>query len=125
MKASQHAIAQAILALSTKLSGAKLSRAVAAYVIEQRRTSDLDAILREVSRIREDQTGIVEATVTSAFPISDKVKKEIKGLLGEDKLVVNEVIDKTVIGGVRVETSAVHLDLTVRNRLHKLKTLSA
>lgn len=124
-KASRRDIALAILALSEKVPAAKLSRAVASYVIEQRRTSELDAILREVARLREEQTGVVEATVTSAFPVSDKVKKEIKALIGEDKMVINEVVDPSVIGGVRVETSKVNLDLTVRNRLHKLKTLSA
>ena len=124
-KASRRDIAAVILALSDKYSDKKLANAVAAYVVDERRTSELDAILREVSKLRSEQTGIVEATITSAFPVSDKLKKQIKSLLEQDKLVINEVIDKDVIGGVRVETSEKSLDLTVRNRLNKLKTLSA
>jgi len=124
-KASRRDIAAVILALSDKYSDKKLANAVAAYVVDERRTSELDAILREVSKLRSEQTGIVEATITSAFPVSDKLKKQIKSLLEQDKLVINEVIDKDVIGGVRVETSEKSLDLTVSNRLNKLKTLSA
>ncbi len=123
-KASRQDIASVILQLSGKYSDKKLANAVAAYVVAERRTSELDAILREVNKQRGEQTGMVEATVTSAFPISDKIKKEIKLLLEEDKLVINEVIDTDVIGGVRVETSEKSLDLTVRNRLNKLKTMS-
>ena len=124
-KASRHDIAAVILELSNKLTGKKLANAVAAYVVDERRTSELDAILREVNKLRNELTGIVEATVTSAYPVSDKTKKQIKALLEQDKLVINEIIDKDVIGGVRVETSERSLDLTVRNRLNKLKTLSA
>lgn len=123
-KATRREIAESILELSQKTSGAKLAQAIAAYVVAERRTSELDAIMREVARLRQENEGVVEATVTSAHPISDKLKKQITALINEDKLVINEVIDPSVIGGVRVETSQVDLDLTVRNRLHKLKTLS-
>ncbi len=124
-KASRTEIAQAILAMSATSSGKKLANEIAAYVIAERRTNELDAILREVNKLRGEQTGVVEATVTSAYPLNTKAKKDIKEILNQDKLVINEVIDPSVIGGVRVETSERSLDLTVRNRLNKLKTMSA
>ncbi len=123
-KASRRDIAQVILKKSQTLSGKKLASEIAAYVIAERRTSELDAILREVNKLRNEQSGIVEATVTSAHPWS-ATKKEIKKILNHDNLVINEVVDPAVIGGVRVETSEKSLDLTVRNRLNKLKTMSA
>lgn len=118
---SRSDIANVILSLSKKLSGKALAEAIAAYLTEQRRTSELDAILREVSRLRERQEGVTEATVTSAHPLTDKVERQLKEILGE-KIIINSVVDKNVIGGVRVETNDISLDLTVRNRLDQLKT---
>ncbi len=113
-------IAKGILALSQKRTGSQLAKSIAAYFANERRSSELDAVMREISRLREQQTGIVEATVTSAIPLDQKNEHHIRQLLG-NKVIINNVIDKSIIGGVRLETSNLSLDLTVRNRLNKLK----
>jgi len=38
-----------------------------------------------------------------------------------DKVILNETIDPSVIGGVRIETNEQQLDITVRAKLNKLK----
>jgi F-type H+-transporting ATPase subunit delta len=120
-KPTKRQIAQAALQLSGKVSQAKLSKDLAAYLVAERRSGELDAIMREVKTLRERANGAQEATITTAYPASNTVKKQLKGLLGGGKVVMNEVIDKSVIGGVRMEASDYYLDLTVRNRLNKLK----
>lgn len=120
-KLSNKELASVILQLSSKVSSKRLSKDVANYLASERRTSDLDAIMREVARQRQEADGVTEVTATSAYPLSDKTKRELKKLLGIEKAVVNEVIDKDTIGGVRMETSETMLDLTVRNRLNQLK----
>lgn len=122
-KASVKQIAQAINDLSQKSTDDKaLAKEIAAYIVAERRSADLGAIMREVARLRS-QSGIVEATVTTARPLSDNVRSSIKQLLNSDQAVINEVIDKTVIGGVRIEANEYYLDLTVRNRLNRLKVI--
>lgn len=120
-QASIHQIAEAIIRLSQSHSGSKLAKEVAAYVVAERRSSDLGAIMREVARLR-NQRGMTEATITTATPATNAVKQEVKRLIGDKKAVINEVVDKNVIGGVRIEANDYYLDLTVRNRLNKLKT---
>lgn len=120
---TKHDIAVAILELTRTISEKKLAHAVAAYVVSERRTSELDAIMREVKRLREKQTGVVEVDVTTAVPATAAVKKSITKLLGNKAVVINEIVDKDVIGGVRVETNDLSLDLTVRNRLNRLKVI--
>lgn len=120
-RVSQKDIARAIRNLSGSMSSAKLSKVLASYLGRERRTGELDAILREVSRQREVEDGILEIDLTSAFPISDGNKRELTKSVDAKKVVVNETIDKNVIGGVRMETSKSVLDLTVRNRLNRLK----
>lgn len=118
---SRRELAEAILRLSEKLSEAKLTGAVAAFLIENRRTGELDAIMREVARLREQRDNLTEVTATSAFKLNDGARKAIATLLGKKKLIINEVVDREVLGGVRLETSELMLDLTVRNRLNQLK----
>lgn len=118
---SRQELAEAVLYLSDKMGQKKLTDTLAAYLIANRRTGELDAIMREVSRQREKRDNVTEVTATSAFKLSDTAKKTIKQLLGNEKLIINEVVDADVLGGVRLETSELQLDLTVRNRLNQLK----
>ena len=120
-KPTKRQIAEAALALSDSVSQAKLAKVLAAYLVAERRSGELDSIMRELKTLRERKDGIQEVTVTTAFPASDKVKKQLKELLGGGTVIMNEIIDKKVIGGVRLEASDYYLDLTVRNRLNKLK----
>lgn len=119
-QASVTQIAQAIIDLSKASSNQVLAEQVAAYVVAERRSAELDAIMREVIRLRS-LAGINEATITTADQASEPVKELVKQMLGSDNLILNEVIDKKVIGGVRVESNDFYLDLTVRNRLNKLR----
>ena len=114
-------LAEVILGLSDKRSIKKLSDEVAAYLVANRRTSELDGVMREVARLRQARDGVTEVTVTSARQLNDATTRTIKQLLGSDKLTINQVVDAEVLGGVRLETSEMLLDLTVRNRLNRLK----
>lgn len=120
MNTTRHDIAQAILQLSAVYSSEKVSKAVAAYLVRERRTAELDQIMREVVRLREQRDGQKEVDFTSAFALTPRIKKEMSRQLG-DKVVINETIDKSVLGGVRVETNDTLLDLTVRSRLDRLR----
>lgn len=114
-------LAEAIFDLSNKRSMTKLSEEVAAYLVANRRTGELDAVMREVARLREIRNGVTEVTATSAHKMNEATIRTIKQLLGSEKLTINEVVDAEVLGGVRLETSEMLLDLTVRNRLNQLK----
>ncbi len=121
-KPSKQELAEVVVYLSKKMPISKLSKSLASYLQQENRTSELDAIMREVQFLRQKQEGVIEADVTSAFPISNATKRNIKDMFG-NKTLINEEIDKDVIGGVRVETNESLLDLTVRNRLNQLKTI--
>lgn len=121
---SRQQLAEAILKLSSKVSEKKLTETIAAYLVESRRTGELDAIMREVARLREKQDDVTEVTATSAFKLNDGARKAIKSLMGRKQLIINEVVDPELLGGVRLETSEELLDLTVRNRLNQLKAAS-
>lgn len=120
-KVSNHQIAEALLNLSPKLSQHQLAQSLGAYLNEQRRSGDLSAIMRLYDKLRYDSKGVVELNVTSAHPLSDSIEQQIKELVEAKEVIINKATDRTVIGGVRIESNQYHLDLTVRSRLDRFK----
>lgn len=120
-KVTRKQLAAAIAELMRTKPLERVAKEVAAYLAAERRTKELDSLMRDVMQYRAQYEGVIEADAYSAYPLSSQVKAEIKRILDADKLVLNEIIDKNVIGGVRVESSDTQLDLTVRSRLERLK----
>lgn len=102
----------------------KLAHSIAQYLSQERRTKDLDAIMRDITRLRSE-AGIVEATVTSAFPITPSLRREIQNLIASEtkakKVLLNEVVNPDVLGGLRIEAGEQQLDTTIKTKLQKLK----
>ena len=108
------------------LDSADISSKVAAFLIDNGKTSDLDSILRDVTEAQAVKNGIVELTARSAFPLDAGTKESINDLVraqyqGVKQIIIHEVIDKSAIGGVNLEFANANLDLTIRTKLNKLR----
>ena len=119
-KPSVKELARVVLALSADMSSEVLAKSMAEYLQAEHRSNELDLIMRHVRELRRKRDGITEADVTTAFPVDSSTVAVIKEIFGQH-MIINKIIDKRVIGGVRVETNEEYLDLTVRNRLNQLK----
>lgn len=124
--------------MATKLSRRKLSQyaaaqlmagdtsvydKLAAYLVQTRRVRELPLITRDI----EDAllgSGIAVATVTSAAPLSEKLRSAIKRYITEEtgatSVTMRETIDEAVIGGLRLTLPGRELDSTVQQRLRQL-----
>ncbi len=103
------------------------ARQVANLLLSERRTGELDSILRDVQADWTEK-GFVEVIVTSAHPlasdIKEEIRREIKALYPTaKKVIVTEAHDPDVIGGVRVSLPNRQLDFSVEAKLNKLKGL--
>lgn len=106
-----------------------LAREIAAYLLDQKCTGDLDSLMRDIITYRAEH-GVVEAVAVSAFPLSDTVLVEVRALLEYEypqanQVIVSEKRDNSVIGGVRIDLPSEQLDLTVRSKLSIFKRLTA
>jgi F0F1-type ATP synthase delta subunit len=107
----------------------RLKQAIASYLLEEDRTDDIESLMRDVLKYRTEH-GYIEATVVSAFPLSVSSKADVIATLksefpGAKGYVLNQRVDETVIGGIRLEMANEELDLTVRAKLNTLKRLTA
>lgn len=112
--------------ITENLSSADLSEKVAAFLIDNGKTSDLDSILRDVTEAQAVKNGVAELTAKSAFPLDVESKQGITQVVQKQypsatKVIIHEVIDKSAIGGVNLEFANANLDLTIRTKLNKLR----
>ena len=115
-------LAEALFALvGSSADGKKLAKALAAYLVVERRTKDVNSLLRNLEQLRLTRDGVLEVSAASARPLSAETIKAIKALFDEKHIIVHEQQDPSLIGGVRVRAHDRQLDLSVRTRLQRLK----
>ena len=105
------------------LEGAKqkaVMKEVAAFLVDARRTRELDLVIRDIEAELANH-GIVVADVLSAYPLADELKKEVGKLVGAKDLQLRETIDPNVLGGMRVDMPGARFDGTLRHKLAALK----
>jgi len=119
--------------ISLKTKGGKMpdgyAKEIAAYLLDEGRTGELSSLLRSV---QEDwaQDGLIEATITSAFDITDSTKADIETEIRKiypsaKKIRLIAEHDPSLIGGVRISTANNQMDLTISSKLSKFKQLTA
>ncbi len=130
MKVPRHILAEAIAKRTMDVQDAQLlAREIAAYLLLERRTGELESILRDIMQYRTDH-GVLEAEIITAHDVEQHVLTDAKKLLHDafpkaKTIHVGERIDESVIGGLRIDMANQQLDLTVKNKLATFKRLTA
>jgi F-type H+-transporting ATPase subunit delta len=126
-KYSRSALVQYIVTqLEAGMDTDALSQKVAAYLIEMNKTSDVMSVMRDAQELRAQKYGVVEATATSAHELGQQQLDEVTSAISKQydsvkRVNINQVHDPTVIGGVVVNLPQATLDVTIRNKLNRLR----
>lgn len=106
-------------------SATELTRELAAFLVDTRRTRELSLIVRDIEDVLA-RRGVVVADVTSATPIDSATEQSIKALVATvyktTELHIRQHTDPSVLGGIHVSLPNEEFDGTLR---HKLTRLSA
>jgi F0F1-type ATP synthase delta subunit len=128
VKESRITLAEIILKLSKKTSSKKLAKEIAAYMLSQKRTKEIDALLRDIWSMEADRgtiEGMVEITNTKDKVPESEIKKVIKKLRPEAKeIIINYLENPDLIGGVKISLPHQQLDTSIRSKLDKFKRLT-
>ncbi len=116
-------LAETVVRLLDKADSKRVAKEIAEYLLHERRTGELNSLMRDVAQIRYEEHGILEATASSAHPIDTRIKHDIKQYLKADKLVLNEVHEPELTGGIQLAALDLQLDASVHGRLRSLKQL--
>ena len=109
--------------LGTGITGAP--RNLVLLLVRRGRIDLLPSVAREFRRLYEQREGIVQATVTSAAPLSSAevaaLSERLAGMTG-GRVVITVAVDSAILGGVVVRLGDRLIDGSVRGRLERLRT---
>lgn len=102
-------------------------RALAAYLVENKRENEANLIVTDIERELFEQDGQLVASVTSARPLNGDIRKSLTKLLTDrlhaKKVFLTESTDAALIGGLIARTPDAELDASVRTKLNRLATI--
>lgn len=97
--------------------------ALAAFLIDERRTSEVELLTHAIYEELE-RRGTVVATVVTAKALDDATREHIKAMTGAKELHTRSVVDTSIIGGIIVATPSRRHDSTIARRIAQLKSMT-
>ncbi|MBH76592.1 MAG: ATP synthase F1 subunit delta [Flavobacteriales bacterium] len=93
------------------------------FVIKNKRTNILIQIFEEFNSLFHVEKNIIKVELTTASNISDELRDAIISKVGnEKKILLDEKVNKSLMGGVLLQIEDKQYDSTVRNRINKIKS---
>jgi F-type H+-transporting ATPase subunit delta len=98
---------------------------LAQLLVQRERETYIDAIQSEYTRLYNQYKGIEVAKVTTAVPVDDQEKEQIRRrlmtLTGKTQVQIETQVDPEIIGGIIAQVGDTLIDGSVRSRLQALK----
>ena len=128
MKLSTKNVAEAIYATAKNKSGSELEHVLkmsVEFLAKKNLLSKASEILKHLEQLSDTEHDILRAKVLSRKPLTKKATDEVESLLKKRYKSKDTVLewkeDKTLIGGVRIETNEEVIDMSLRNKLNQLQ----
>ena len=107
------------------VSAEKVAKYIASALIESRRTDESQFLIGDIAWELEQRGLLATARVTTATQLTEElqnhIKSQIKQVTRTDEVLLDQQIDKSVIGGLRVETAQHVWDTSVKRKLSDLR----
>ncbi len=127
-KVSNNDIARAIYFLSKDKNESELHslfKNVTKFLYRKRLLPKSKEILKSLAKIMNKDEGRVVAKVSSSRVLKEEAKKDLKKILGEHykakEVILEEVLNKELFGGVKIEVGDEKIDNTVSYKIKKLQ----
>jgi len=102
-----------------------VAKQLAASMIQAGMSRQSDFLINDIAWELEQRQVLVIGKVTSARPLTNTLKvqlaKQLRHAINASDISIDNVIDKAVLGGMRVETARFVWDQTVSRKLAELK----
>lgn len=93
-------------------------------LIDKERISSLELIQKSFKELLNEKNNIVEGKAITAIPMSKEEIKKLEENLSSKyntNIVLENIVDKTILGGVLVRLGNKEIDGTIKTRLENLK----
>ena len=100
-----------------------LTMSILYFIIKNKRSNLLTQILEEYNLLYREDKKIMYVDLITAQKANDELKNIIIKRLGqEQKILLNERIDKSILGGVLIKVNDKQFDSTVKSYINKIKS---
>ena len=108
--------------LKDKLTNFTMS--VLYFIIKNKRSNLLIQILEQYSLLYREYKQIMYVDLITAKKANDELKNTIIKRLGqEQKVLLNEIVDQSILGGVLIKVNDKQFDSTVKSNINKIKSI--
>jgi len=105
----------------SKKEVAEISKKALEKLYKTGKLNTVSKILREMEEIENKESGISQATVVSAYDITQKDAEKIaEKTINSKNIITTLKTDSRIIGGVIVETKNKRWDFSIKNQLKSL-----
>jgi F-type H+-transporting ATPase subunit delta len=102
-----------------------IAKHLVATLIDGARLNQADFLMADIAWELEQRQALAIGRITTATPLTEQLERalieQIKQATKADQVSLDKKIDKTVIGGVRIETASHIWDHTVSRKLSELR----
>lgn len=114
----------AILSAIFKARVNPVTFAIFEIITKKNRESILDAIADEFIIAYQEFQGIQKAVITTTTPLTEELRAQFKGIVAKSTgktVVLEEIIDPSLIGGYLLRVNDRQFDASIKSNLNKLK----
>ncbi|KRL04165.1 ATP synthase F1 subunit delta [Liquorilactobacillus oeni] len=109
------------------ISSSELAANLLRMLFDYGRISSLEDIINEYIRLNDIFEETVRATVTTAIPLEEKQKSKLTSafakLVGANKVILDEKVDPTVIGGVVLRSDDYVYDGSLKLKIARIRRM--
>jgi F-type H+-transporting ATPase subunit delta len=110
--------------LAEKLGMMREVRNFVAVIMDHQRLNELDEIIALYDLVADQDSGVAEAEVTSAFDLNEEDRKQLEAQVAKlagSKVRISYLQDKDLLGGAVVKIGSTVYDGSLRGQLQQLK----
>ena len=94
-------------------------------LLDKKRMDEIINLVDEYIIVANDAAGIADATVYSTYPLTESETANISvnfaKLIGKQSLRIDNIIDESLIGGIRVQIGNQIIDSSLSGKLNRLQ----
>ncbi len=123
MKVSRRVLAR-FVAQQLVAGNKDITKQLAAYVVEHKLHKQVEMIIADIAA-NLSELGHIDATVTAAHPLDAQLRADIaayiKRVENASSVSLDEVVDRSLIGGVIIQTPNQRFDSSLATKLKRLR----
>ena len=95
------------------------------FLVSSRRAAQAELLAQDIAWELERRGEVANVSVTTAHELSEQLRKQISSFVKKsarvNQVIIDENLDRSVIGGVRIDTAAHSWDKTLSRKLTEVR----